>query len=116
MILLEFARLDFLVQKREHRERTPEGKFAACDRSLGCTECQTSDYCRKINGADQVILLLFTLVYSCLQMCSVNGCCVEDPQKGQTACARECHSHGHCEADDKETECNEGCCRWGQTA
>ncbi|GMS88330.1 hypothetical protein PENTCL1PPCAC_10505 [Pristionchus entomophagus] len=68
-----------------------------CDRVLGCTECQTSDFCRKINGPDQ--------------MCSVNGCCVDDPQKGSSNCTRECHSHAHCEQEEKEGECFEGCCR-----
>ncbi|GMR40230.1 hypothetical protein PMAYCL1PPCAC_10425, partial [Pristionchus mayeri] len=54
-----------------------------CARALGCTECQTSDFCSKINGLDQ--------------MCSVNGCCVDDPQKGHINCTRECHSHAYCE-------------------
>ncbi|GMS87425.1 hypothetical protein PENTCL1PPCAC_9600, partial [Pristionchus entomophagus] len=72
--------------------------FQACAAALNCDECQTSAYCRRLNGSDY--------------FCSSRGCCEMDPYRETTDCTtKECHSHAYCLQFIANSECVEGCCR-----
>ncbi|GMR40925.1 hypothetical protein PMAYCL1PPCAC_11120, partial [Pristionchus mayeri] len=72
--------------------------FSTCAAALNCDECQTSAYCRRLNGSDY--------------FCSSRGCCELDPYRETTDCVtKECHSHAYCLQFIANSECVDGCCR-----